>query len=764
MSYSYWPVFDTAVGSLTYERAQQRIVYAPTQTVSLLKLTADVSANLSLSGNATNSSGVLLSASTTQGVALLPTQFYDVPNTNALNIISTRSGLDAAAPQNSVGYLHRLDLAESSSLPADYVAATGLAVTPSKRVGPYKLFFMNTGSQIFAPRLVGAPNRVTSITITPQNGQLGISWVAPTANVAPITGYVIRAVGANGSVAASTTVAAPVTSCTLTGLSNGTAYTVYVVACSDLGYSVDSTGQSGSPAPTAPSAPTALSVEADNGSVYVSWSAPVSDGGATITGYRVTANPGNHVVQVNGDTYNATVSGLTNGTQYTIAVIAINSAGNGSAASTTATPQPTLPGSPSIVRVLLGDGTAHVRWTHGSNGGSALTAYTIQVVDTSISQTLAGTATSYLLTGLPNGAPFTIRLRATNAVGAGPILQYEVPAPIPVATRNSTFASAAAARLTGGGALNTFRETINVHRGSVIPYVSTLTGVNAGLFYAATSGATLTDKNVRFIVAANGESVVVDTSGMTASDILHIPGDAGESVTLDISGSGSYTVSFDSSGSLVYAGTTYDLGDQITLDRAYTVVGRGSAGLQPAPVEPVVPCFFGNARVLTPAGYRRMDSLAVGDRVMTPMGEEATIERIKITLCEAGPHTNPYVIPAGTFGATRRVLISPDHKVCLSDGRRVAAKRLGLVQEDREGSLTYYNIELAGQADMVVSGVAVESLAPVRRVVMSLAAFRAAVQARYGGLTPTVLANIKRTCRLVGPDAVEVPVVRHGSK
>lgn len=173
-----------------------------------------------------------------------------------------------------------------------------------------------------------------------------------------------------------------------------------------------------------------------------------------------------------------------------------------------------------------------------------------------------------------------------------------------------------------------------------------------------------------------------------------------------------------------------------------------------------IPCFFGNARVLTPNGYRRMDSLTVGDKVMTPQGTEVAIERVKITMCAASPSTNPYVIPKGAFGATHRTLISPNHKVCLENGRRVEAKHLGLIQEARTGSLTYYNLELTGAADMVVGGVAVESLAPVRRVVMSLADFSKAVAAKYGPANPAILEHIKRTCRFVGKDAVEVPVMR----
>ena len=170
-------------------------------------------------------------------------------------------------------------------------------------------------------------------------------------------------------------------------------------------------------------------------------------------------------------------------------------------------------------------------------------------------------------------------------------------------------------------------------------------------------------------------------------------------------------------------------------------------------------CFFGNAPVLTPAGYRRMDSLRAGDKVTTPNGGTVAIEAVKIMRCAAGPETNPYVIPKGEFGATKRVLISPRHRVATAKGM-VEAQHLGLAQEERTGTLTYYNLALPGWANMIVAGVEVESLAPVKRVTVPLSTFKALVEKNYGGFTPAVLANIQKTCRFMPNGEVECPVMR----
>jgi RecA/RadA recombinase len=91
----------------------------------------------------------------------------------------------------------------------------------------------------------------------------------------------------------------------------------------------------------------------------------------------------------------------------------------------------------------------------------------------------------------------------------------------------------------------------------------------------------------------------------------------------------------------------------------------------------------------------------------------------------------------------------------------VPAKKLGLAQETCEGFLTYYNLELAGGANMVVAGVAVESLAPVRRMVVPRAVFEKLIATKYSGHSAAEIAKmVARTCRTLDGDRVEIPVVR----
>jgi len=175
----------------------------------------------------------------------------------------------------------------------------------------------------------------------------------------------------------------------------------------------------------------------------------------------------------------------------------------------------------------------------------------------------------------------------------------------------------------------------------------------------------------------------------------------------------------------------------------------------------VVPCFLADAPVLTPAGYAAISSLSAGDKVMTGDGRAVAIQNVSHTRIAAGPSVNPYVIPKGLYGSTVRLLISPDHRVSTANGM-VEARRLGLEQSEMEGEIDYYNLELPSwsQDTMVVAGVVVESLAPVRRVTMTLAAFKKALVAQYGELTPAVLAKVQKTCRLVAGGRVECPVLR----
>lgn len=81
-----------------------------------------------------------------------------------------------------------------------------------------------------------------------------------------------------------------------------------------------------------PDAPTIGEASPANGSAAISFTPPIENGGAAITSYTVTCNPGN--VTGSGAASPVVVSGLANNTQYACSVAAVNSAGTGASSAT----------------------------------------------------------------------------------------------------------------------------------------------------------------------------------------------------------------------------------------------------------------------------------------------------------------------------------------------------------------------------------------------------------------------------------------------
>ena len=94
----------------------------------------------------------------------------------------------------------------------------------------------------------------------------------------------------------------------------------------------------------------------------------------------------------------------------------------------------------------------------------------------------------------------------------------------------------------------------------------------------------------------------------------------------------------------------------------------------------------------------------------------------------------------------------------------VEARFLGLRQQERDSDemIEYYNLELPDwqNDNMIVAGVAVESLAPVRRITMTMAEFKARLLTTYGRITPEILALVEKTCRILPDGRVECPVIQ----
>lgn len=108
---------------------------------------------------------------------------------------------------------------------------------------------------------------------------------------------------------------------------------IFVVSCG--GGSGNSGSGGTSPTVTVPGAPTLSSVTAGDAQATVSFSAPSSTGGATITSYTATCTASGTSRSASGSASPLTVTGLANGTTYGCSVTATNSAGTGSPSSST---------------------------------------------------------------------------------------------------------------------------------------------------------------------------------------------------------------------------------------------------------------------------------------------------------------------------------------------------------------------------------------------------------------------------------------------
>lgn len=234
----------------------------------------------------------------------------------------------------------------------------------------------------------------------------------------------------------------------------GTASAAIVTGvCAGVSYEVTMTltTASGTSRPSAPSAPVVplaarppsvpliTSVTPSSGRLVVGWAAPLYDGGSAITGYKLTLAAGKSVLTIttSATARSASVSGLTNGRVYSLALEAVNALGPSLAAKATGKPEaPQVPSAPQVVSALPeSTGEVRVTWSPPANDGDdTITSYVVSyqqetAVDSGgqvVYQPTSGvgpvvttvTGLSHTFSGLATGnAFFVFTVKAVNSVG-----------------------------------------------------------------------------------------------------------------------------------------------------------------------------------------------------------------------------------------------------------------------------------------------------------------------------------------------------------
>ncbi len=291
----------------------------------------------------------------------------------------------------------------------------------------------------------------------PGDGRIALIWRPPADNGgAAIEGYEVMVEEVGGSEitpTGCTSLGARARSCTLTGLTNGQAYSVRVRAVNEAGSGV-MTGRSATPV-SRPGAVTSLTAIVGIEQIRLTWDPPADGGGSPITEYQVTIDNAAELDgcegPLDGTMRECTVANLTPFVNYTLEVIAVNAIGDSSAASVSERPaiRPDAPFNFRAVASLTELGRVDLSWGPPISGEDRLTraGYRVLIDDvpavgTCATDLLNADSSGCAITNLTAGESYTITLVATytegNVGSQSATAQVTIPAGVPAATPTVT--------------------------------------------------------------------------------------------------------------------------------------------------------------------------------------------------------------------------------------------------------------------------------------------------------------------------------------
>jgi Tfp pilus assembly protein FimT len=263
------------------------------------------------------------------------------------------------------------------------------------------------------------PCAPTISSVTPGLGQLTVAFSTPSCTGGkPLTNYEYST--DNGSTFSALSPASTSSPFVITGLQNGATYQVKLRAVNIAGAGTSSAASSGTPY-TVPGAPSITSITPGNGQLSVAFSAPASNGGAAISNYQYSTDGTTWTTRSPASASSPLViTGLQNGTSYSVTLKAVNVAGSGSASSASTSTPYTVPGAPTLSSASASLTSSTLNFSApASNGGSAITGYTASCPSsdggTAGSASGAGSPLSVTLT---QGKTYTCSVTAVNAAGS----------------------------------------------------------------------------------------------------------------------------------------------------------------------------------------------------------------------------------------------------------------------------------------------------------------------------------------------------------
>lgn len=262
----------------------------------------------------------------------------------------------------------------------------------------------------------GVPGIPTGLSATAGEGAVSLQWVAPDPGAHPISDYVIQYSSDGGADWTSDDTGSTATSATVTGLTDGTPYIFEVQAVNSDGSGPFST-PTGTVEPSGPpAAPSIASITPEDGALQVDFTPPAST--APITTYLYQLDGAGPWRSVATTTSPLTISGLTDGTTYSVEIEAVNTTGSSPASNSVSQTPEAVPGAPTVDSVAVGATGATVGFTPGATGGSSITGYQYSL-DGGMTWVPTTTTSPVDVTGLTEATGYSFELEAINGSGPG---------------------------------------------------------------------------------------------------------------------------------------------------------------------------------------------------------------------------------------------------------------------------------------------------------------------------------------------------------